>query len=549
MALPVKPNIPDDPNNRPVVPPVQAPQQPVFNSSVPAPEKGLLAVGEGLQEAPNAPRYHEEVVVVATPKRIRTTTGQLTSEDILTKSYDKYYSPLEEKIVEVTTWTQKTLSDNDKNTEISVARRERGHKYEDMAAFIDNLLVRHFASANVVRSQDAPLIIAAVINEILGLGPIEPLWQDGRISEIMVNGPRDVKVEIGGKLRNVPGARFRDAEHLLNVCQQILGDIGREVNVQKTTADGRLPDGSRINVVHNIIAPTGPFLTIRRFPDTIFTIKELVDKKSMTEEIALEIGNLIYKGCSTVVAGGTGSGKTSALNAFSGAIPNDERVVTIEDNLELRLNPAKHILPMEAKQASSGSNGEGGTSIRDLVKNALRMRPDRIIVGEVRDAAAYDMLQAMSTGHDGSMTTVHANDPEGTIERLTNLISEVGDFSPERALSLIAGGIDIIIIVDRYEDGSRRVASIAEVPSVVEAEGRLTKLTPRIIWAFRQDGIDKVEDEEGVIRDKIFGHYEKVSEISESLIRKHRLDKKVDLTLEELYQLSDIPKDTVITRN
>src|SRR5690606_6140490 len=141
---------------------------------------------------------------------------------------------------------------------------------------------------------------------------------------------------------------------------------------------------------------------------------------SMTEEMALVIGNLIYKGCSTVVAGGTGSGKTSALNAFCGAIAEGERVITIEDNREFRLNPTKHILPMEAKQPASGSHGEGGTSIRDLVKNALRMRPDRIVVGEVRDAAAYDMLQAMSTGHDGSMTTVHANDPEGTIERLTN---------------------------------------------------------------------------------------------------------------------------------
>lgn len=547
MPLPVKPNSPEDKPQQPVVQQPYVPSTPV-GPAVPVPpsNSGLLEVGEGLSQAPinvnpNMPQQP------AAPTRIRTTAGKLTSEDVLNKDYKKSYAHMEEKIVEVTQWAQKILSDNDKNAEISVARRERGKKYEEMAAFIDNLLVRYFSEGNVVRPQDAPHIIASVINEILGLGPIEPLWMDDRISEIMVNGPHDIKVEIGGKLRDVKGAQFRDAEHLLNVCQQILGDIGREVNVQRPTADGRLPDGSRINVVHYVIAPGGPFLTIRRFPDTIFTIKELVTRNSMSEEIALEIGNLIYKGCSVIISGGTGSGKTSTLNAFSGAIPTDERVITIEDNLELRLNPTKHILAMEAKQA--GASGEGGTSIRDLVRNALRMRPDRIIVGEVRDEAAYDMLQAMNTGHDGSMTTVHANDPEGAIERLTNLISQIGDFPTERSLALLAGGVDIIIQIERFEDGSRRVSSIAEVPSTIESDGKITKLSPSLLWEFKQEGVEKIVDADGVERDRIVGHYERVGELSDSLVRKHRLDKKDSLTLEQLYELSDIPVDVVVKRN
>lgn len=246
MALPTRPASPED-HKEPTNVPTPASGNPLLNPlpgitipTVPQSpvEKGVMEIGQGLPTT----SFNPEVVVVA-PTRTRTTTGSLTSEDILTKNYDTYYASLADKTLEVIHWTQNVLTDNDKNTDISNARKDRGHRYEEMAAFIDNLLVRHFSTENVVRSQDAPLVIAGTINEILGLGPIEPLWQDSRISEIMVNGPYDIKVEIEGKIRNVPGAKFRDSEHLLNVCQQILGDIGREVNVQRPTANGRLPDG------------------------------------------------------------------------------------------------------------------------------------------------------------------------------------------------------------------------------------------------------------------------------------------------------------------
>lgn len=537
MALPIKPSnnpTPQDPNQQ--YDDEGLPIGIIIPKPVVEEPKKLLEVGEGIPDVSLSPQDHIDYEPELTNLRI----SHLSAEDVINKDYSDFIKPHEEKILQMTDWVRTVLSDRGKDAELSAARRNRGKDYLRMANELDSLLLKYVSEENIIRQKDAPLVIACVINELLGLGPIESLWEDPRISEIMVNGPKDVKIEIGGKVRQAKGAEFRDAKHLLDVCQQILGDIGREVNIQRPMADGRLPDQSRINVVHPIVAPDGPYLTIRRFPDTIFTIKELVQKESITEEIAVEIGNLIYKGCSVIIAGGTGSGKTSALNAFSGAIPFDERVITIEDNLELRLNPTKHVLAMEAKQASA--SGEGSITIRDLVKNSLRMRPDRIVVGEVRDEAAYDMLQAMNTGHDGSMTTVHANDPEGAIDRLTNLISQVGDFSPERALALIAGGVDAMVIVERFEDGSRRVSNISEIPSVISSDGRLIKLEPRTLWEFRQSGTKIITDDEGNERETVVGEYVRVNNLSDSIIRKHRLDKKRDLTLTELYEISDIPK-------
>jgi Flp pilus assembly CpaF family ATPase len=941
-------------------------------------ERKILEINEGI--AFQSKDLHQNTDkndnVPLQPKRTRLTTGALSSEDILTKDYQTHYARMEQKVLEVVQWTQKTLSDNDKNEVISRARRERGAIYEEMSTFIDNLLVKYFATSGVVMPNQQAYVIQAVINEVLGLGPLEPLWQDGRISEIMVNGPYEIRVEIRGKIQYAPGCQFRDSEHLLQVCQQILGDAGRRVDVQKPLADGSLPDGSRINVVHPVVAPDGPYLTIRRFPDTVFTIEELIVRESMTEEMALVIGNLVYKGCSTLISGGTGTGKllsldtviptpfgkttmgelkagdvildenaepttvtakyslkepvayeltfsdgtkvtadedhnwftstrqtrrawsrqetdvkmrdarrmpfcndeetalihslyvkrtelvsprevynvipkmknvalgasktltvveringspfydskefydyilasavntndqrhkssteqivttkeifetlktssghtnhavkmitkpvpykeqdllvtpyafgawlgdggsasgnicgiddeifeaivnegneinsnsyvkrtensqllrtttfknmranlkklgviktentigeskfipdvylyssvpqrraliaglldtdgtvsrtsgsvefsnsnkaiidgymqivhslgyqttlrskiptytykgekktgqrtytvtlftnddvfriqrkkviheelrnlkqrghrsnlryivacepvesvpmacitvdspnslylvtdafivthnTSMLNALSGAIPLNDRVITIEDTLELSLNPKKHVLKMVTKEAAA--NGEGGISIRALVKNALRMRPERIVIGEIRDESALDMMTAMTTGHEGSMTTVHANDAEGSIGRVASLIAQSGEYPIERALPLIASGIDIIVSIARYEDGSRRVSTIAEVLDHLNSDG---ELVPVILYEFVQDSTD----EEG----KLVGHYEKKNDVSTALIKKHRLDKKESLTLEELFEISKVTK-------
>lgn len=455
--------------------------------------------------------------------------GALSSEDVISKDYDKYYAHLEEKVVDVKTWLQETLSEQNRTEDIGIARKERGQKYVEMKTLLDQLLVRYFSGGAIVRNEDAATLSSMVINEMLGLGPIEPLWQDSRITEIMVNGPSKVRIEINGKLVTAKGVKFRDQDHLIETAQQILSPLGKTIDVAHPLEDGRLADGSRINVTHPVVGPGGPYLTIRRFPETVFSMKKLVEMGSMTEEMAVEIGNLVYHACSVVVSGGTGSGKTSMLNALSGCIPADERTVTIEDNLELRLHPDRDVIAMETRRSHQGERGN--VTIRDLVRNSLRQRPDRIVVGEVRDGAAYDMLQAMNTGHEGSMTTVHANDAFGAIDRLVNLIAEVGELSSNQALSLISNGVDIIVSIGRFEDGSRRVESISEVPSRVTSVDGVSTLEPIPIFEFVQT--DEAED------GTIIGEYRKVNDLSPSLIKKHRLDRKKRLSIEEIYLLSD----------
>jgi pilus assembly protein CpaF len=372
--------------------------------------------------------------------------------------------------------------------------------------------------------------MASVINEVLGLGPIEPLWADPRITEVMVNGPGQVFAEIGGKIVNVSGARFRDREHLLDVCMGILTPLNRRVDQRAPLADGRLADGSRVNIAHHAVAPSGPLLTIRRFPETVWTIKDLVENGSLTEDMATTLAWLIYHKCSAIVVGGTGSGKTSLLNALSSCIPRNERVITIEDALELRLHPEAHVAAMEARPASA--SGEGEVKIRDLVKNALRMRPDRIVVGEVRDAAALDMLNAMNTGHEGSMTTVHANDAEAAINRLSTLVAMGGDLASDGVSWLIGDAVDLIIIQRRYEDGSRRVGGIYEVPSMrTSTDGTLS---PIPLWEWEQTGTTETG--------KFVGEYVQRNEISDELRALRRLANFDPFTMADVNRMSELPE-------
>lgn len=933
-------------------------------------EEGWASVPDSEDEVPAALLSHQSATVRWEEERAEenltatyVSVGQLTADQLINTPYEKF-AHLEDKIASAVQWVQDVMTEQERTQDLVDARMDRGEKYQEMVRFLDGLVLKYISREQVIRGDDRKILVASVINEILGLGPIEPLWSDDRISEIMVNGPHRIRVEIGGKLIDVKGARFRDRDHLLSMCQQILGAIGRRVDNSHPLEDGRLADGSRINVVHHVLAPNGPYLTIRRFPDTVFSMEKLVEFGSMTEEMAEEIGNLVFAGCSTVIIGGTGSGKmlahstilptptgvttmgevkvgdqlldehgnpcnvtakyslkepvafkvvfsdgteviadedhnwftstraarrsvgraknaparkrqvrmtegelvvldtltrsvlpgefitrgelvstfparknlinnflqqnpvakqartgapgsykydasvllpaflaharktakdqrhlqtpesvvttreifetlrtpsghanhavrlvskpvayppqeqlidpyllgqwlgdgstssgglttvdaetlaafraagyvvtsqspkdhyvrglqaqlrevgvlgnkhipdvykyaseeqrraliaglldsdgtvsksngavqftninkrlvddfrfiihslgyqstltskiptythngerkegqlaytvsfftsddvfrltrknelhrsvrsasgqagersrlryivdvvpvesepmscitvdspnhlylctesfivthnTSFLNATSGCIPPGERIITIEDNLELRLHPSRDVTSLEARPANA--SGTGAVTIRDLVRNSLRMRPDRIVVGEVRDASAYDMLQAMNTGHDGSLTTVHANDADGGVERLVNLITEVGGFSPERAMSLIAGGVDIFVVIDRFpEDGSRRVVGIYEVPNRITLEEGQAALRPIPLWEFVHD--ETLED------GKVVGHYERTNEPSPSLVRKHRLDRRRRLTLSEIYAMS-----------
>lgn len=849
MPLPSRPggggNQPPKPPVNPSTPPkISAPSTPQKLSTTipPGEEKEHRVLGE-------SDRYrHRKDLGSVTESAGYQSLGVITVEEALDVPYDKVFKRLEDKVLEIKNWLQEFLTEQNLTEMVAEARIMRGDKLEQVKARLDQLLLRYF-SQNSLPQADVSRITTLVLNEILGYGPLEPLWQDPEITEIMVNGPYKVYIERGGKLRRAYGVQFRDAQHVLELAQQILGTIGKTLDIAHSYADGRLPDGSRINVTHPVIGPNGPFLTIRRFPADIFTIRKLLDFKSMTPEIAEEIGNLIYYKCSIIISGGTGSGKqlddrtiiptptgyttmgeiqpgeyvfdetgnptkvtgkfqdkpnpeayrvvfsdnntviadadhnwftytreerlqerehfklmkigktktettvfgkvrttreimetlltenrspnhavkiagpvkyvntvtpqnpyalgrflmegvketdqehetpmvefpvelfnnptipveymyasvadrfallsgiadasaeitqygeitithsnlsflrqirtliqslgiivyletvqkkhslkfttdhqiftdlvkqsvmeeilahktnktvdpyryivsitpydepvsmhcitvdsvnhlylaseafipthnTSMLNALSGAIPRGERIVTIEDSLELRLHPDAHVISMEARQSQQAESKVGTVTIRDLVKNALRQRPDRIVVGEARDGAAYDMLQAMNTGHEGSLTTVHSNSPAAAIERISNLIAQVGELSSNQGLTLISSAVDIIVQINRYEDGSRRVSSLAEIPSRVNVQpGGLIMLEPRILWEFQQTGMDE--------NNRIVGKYVKVSDYTEEFVKHHRLDRRPRLTLEELLEISDLPDEAL----
>ena len=320
---------------------------------------------------------------------------------------------------------------------------------------------------SVIDSENTPLAAAdrtriaqEVADEILGHGPLEPLLRDGEITEIMVNGPNDIFVERAGKIYPVD-ARFTSDAHLRRTIDKIVGRVGRRVDESSPMVDARLADGSRVNAVIAPIALDGSILTIRKFSADPFTDRDLIAFGTMTPQVRDFLRACILGRRNVIISGGTGSGKTTLLNVLSSYIPDDERIITIEDAAELQLRQ-RHVLRLEARP--SNTEGKGQISIRELVKNALRMRPDRIVVGEIRDGAALDMLQAMNTGHDGSLTTVHANTPRDSLSRVETMVLMAGIDLPVRAIrDQVASAVDLIVQEARLKDGSRRIVAITEV--------------------------------------------------------------------------------------
>ena len=303
-------------------------------------------------------------------------------------------------------------------------------------------------------------LIAAVCDEILGFGPIEPLLQDPTISEVMVNAPDTVYFEKEGRLYLSP-IRFRDDAHIMRIIERILAPLGRRVDESSPMVDARLPDGSRVNIIVPPVAPKSPTITIRKFRADKMTMDDLVAVGAMTHELAEFLRACVQAQLNTIISGGTGSGKTTLLNALSGYIPDTERIVTIEDPTELKLQQA-HVVTLEARPASL--EGRGEVTQRDLVRNSLRMRPDRIIVGEVRGPEAFDMMQAMNTGHEGSISTVHANTPRDALARIENMILMASLDLPSRAIrEQIASALHVIIQISRLSDGTRKVTHVSEV--------------------------------------------------------------------------------------
>ncbi|MGL4174619.1 MAG: CpaF family protein [Dermatophilaceae bacterium] len=307
---------------------------------------------------------------------------------------------------------------------------------------------------------DRTRLVQEVSDEVLGHGPLEPLLRDPEISEIMVNGADHIWVERAGKLYAVE-AHFSSEAHLRRVIDKIVGRIGRRVDESSPLCDARLPDGSRVNAVVAPIALDGAQLTIRKFSKDPFTAQDLVSFGTFSEQTRDFLQACVLGRRNIIISGGTGSGKTTLLNVISSFIPDDERIVTIEDAAELQLRQ-DHVLRMESRPPNI--EGKGQIAIRDLVRNSLRMRPDRIVVGEVRDGAALDMLQAMNTGHDGSITTVHANTPRDSIARLETMVLMAGVDLPVRAIrEQVAGAVDLVIQQARLKDGTRKVVAVTEV--------------------------------------------------------------------------------------
>ena len=342
----------------------------------------------------------------------------------------------------------------------------------------------------LINEEAAPLsviqrrhVVRQIEDEVMGLGPLEPLLADPSVSDILVNGPNNIYVERSGKLQRT-AVRFNDDAHLLNIIDRIVSKVGRRIDESTPMVDARLKDGSRVNAIIPPLAIDGPVLSIRRFRKDALNIDDLVRYGSLNPALVGLLRAIVMARRNVMISGGTGSGKTTLLNAMSAFIPERERIVTIEDSAELQLQQP-HVVRLETRQVNV--EGRGQITQRDLVRNSLRMRPDRIVVGEVRGAEALDMLQAMNTGHDGSLTTIHANSSRDALSRVETMVAMTGITFPLSALrNQIASAIDVIIHMERQEDGCRRIISVQEI-SGLEAD----TIVMSEIFNFSRSGVDE----------------------------------------------------------
>jgi pilus assembly protein CpaF len=396
------------------------------------------------------------------------------------------------------------LDDLDRNTELKVSLHQslldlinlaalenmsRAQIQEEIGDIVAEQLAQQKHALNLAERKQ---LVADILDELLGLGPLEPLLKDPTITDILVNGHRKIYVERYGVIERT-AARFKDEKHLLRIIQKIVSAVGRRVDESAPLCDARLADGSRVNAVVPPLALDGSLLSIRKFAKIPISMERLTQLGSVPAEIAEVLKAIVAARRNVLISGGTGSGKTTLLNAMSAFIDGRERIVTIEDSAELQLQQ-DHVARLETRPPNI--EGVGEITQRNLVKNALRMRPDRIIVGEVRAGEAFDMLQAMNTGHDGSMTTVHANTPRDALSRIEQMIGMSGvDISSRSARNQIASAIHIVVQVERLSDGRRRIVSLSEITGM---EGEV--ITMQEIFRFRQEG----RTEEGLV----IGHFE-----------------------------------------
>lgn len=355
----------------------------------------------------------------------------------------------------------------------------KGEQEEELYKIMESII--EFRAPNISRAQRTK-ILKEIFNDVMGLGPLESLLNDDDNTEIMVNGPFSVYVERKGKLE-LSDVVFKDNNHVMNIINRIVSSVGRRIDESSPMVDARLKDGSRFNAVIPPLSLVGPSMTIRKFSKKPFTSSDLIKFGSLSPKMVSFLEACVKGRMNIIVSGGTGSGKTTLLNVLSSSIPNNERIVTIEDAAEIQLNQ-DHVVTLESRPPNL--EGSGQITIRDLVRNSLRMRPDRIIVGEVRSGETLDMLQAMNTGHDGSLTTAHANSPRELMSRLETMVLMSGMELPVRAIrEQIHSAIDIVVQQSRMKDGSRKIVNITEV---VGMEG--DTITLQDIFTYRAQGID-----------------------------------------------------------
>ncbi|HUV75012.1 MAG TPA: CpaF family protein [Anaerolineae bacterium] len=370
---------------------------------------------------------------------------------------------------------KKVIAELDPRMDLSQTAEVRG--------VIEEMFNTVLAEENAVLSRaERNVLLEQIVAEIMGLGPLEPLLKDETTTEIMVNGSQRIYIERGGKIEKT-SYRFESDEHVMRIIDRIVAPLGRRVDESQPYVDARLPDGSRVNVIIPPLAIQGPIITIRLFSKVPYTMEDLVGFGTLTPEIAEFLEICVKARLNVIISGGTGSGKTTTLNVLSGYIPNDERILTIENAAELQLQQ-DHVVSLESRMANI--EGKGEVTIRDLVVNSLRMRPDRIVVGEVRAGEALDMLQAMNTGHDGSLTTCHSNSPRDSLSRLETMVLMAGTDLPHRAIrEQISAALNMVVHQERLRDGTRKIVNITEVQGM---EGNIIVLQD--IFAFEQTGFD-----------------------------------------------------------
>jgi pilus assembly protein CpaF len=341
-------------------------------------------------------------------------------------------------------------------------------------------------------AEQRQMVIRTIEDEVMGLGPLEPLLADKSVSDILVNGPKQVYVERRGRLE-VTEVKFNDDTHLMNIIDRIVSGVGRRIDESSPMVDARLQDGSRVNAIIPPLALDGPMLSIRRFAVELLGMEDMIQLGSINQQVADVMQAIVKARLNVLISGGTGAGKTTMLNILSGFIPVTERIVTIEDSAELQLQQP-HVVRLETRPPNI--EGKGEVAARDLVRNSLRMRPERIIVGEVRGGEALDMLQAMNTGHDGSLTTIHANTPRDALSRVENMVSMTGIQFPTKGLrTQMASAINVVLQIERQEDGRRRLVSLQEINGM---EGDV--ITMSELFRFEREGLDKEGNVLGELR-------------------------------------------------